>query len=345
MAKPKRPNFFLHLHPSKIPAREARFLYTFGLGGISVFLILIITITGVFEVFYYIPSVSEANRSLQQMTYLVPYGRLIRSLHFWSAQLLVGTTLLHLLRVVLTGSYKAPRRFNWLLGMILLLLVFFFDFTGYGLRWDQDISWALLVGTNLLRSIPGLGPTLYKLVVGGSQLGGHTVVRFYGWHNYALPLVGIIFVVWHIFRVLRDGGISSAKREDPAQPKPNVTRQQLLEKEIVGVYLVSILLLALAALYPPSLGAPADFTNIPQDANAPWFFLWIQQLLRLGEPLAMGVAIPLGLLILLSIMPYLLDRKAEGVGLWFNRPGRLAQGFTLIIFLGLITLTILGTVR
>jgi quinol-cytochrome oxidoreductase complex cytochrome b subunit len=315
------------------------------LGGISVFLILILTITGVLEVFYYIPSVSEANRSLQQMTYLVPYGRLIRSLHFWSAQLLLGATLLHLLRVVLTGSYKTPRRFNWLIGMILLLVILFFDFTGYGLRWDQDISWAILVGTNLLKSVPGLGPTLYKLVVGGSQLGGQTVVRFYVWHIYVLTLVGIIFVVWHIFRVRRDGGISRAKREDLAQPKPNITRQQLLEKEIVAAYFVSILLLALAVLYPPSLSGPADFTNIPQEAGAPWFFVWIQQLLRLGNPLVMGVAVPLGMVILLAVVPYFLDRNAEGVGLWFNRPGRLMQGITLVIYLVLITLTILGSVR
>ncbi len=345
MAKPKRPNFFLHLHPAKIPAREARFSYTFGLGGISVFLILIITLTGILEVFYYIPSGSEANRSLQQLTFLVPYGRLIRSLHFWSAQLLVGTTLLHLLRVVLTGSYKTPRRFNWLIGMVLLLMVLFFNFTGYGLRWDRGISWALLVGTNLLKSLPGLGPPLYKLIVGGSQLGGQTVVRFYGWHIYALPLLGIFFVVWHIFRVRRDGGISSANREDPAEPTPNINRYQLLDKEIIGAYLVSILLLALAVLYPPSLGGPADFTNIPQETGAPWFFVWIQQLLRLGDPLVMGVAIPLAMLVLLAVIPYFLDRKTEGVGLWFNRPGRLAQGITLVIYLGLIALTILGSAQ
>jgi quinol-cytochrome oxidoreductase complex cytochrome b subunit len=339
--KPKRPNFFLHLHAPKIPKRESSFFYTFGLGGISLFLILILGVTGVLEVFYYVPSEAEANRSLQVITYLVPYGNLIRGLHFWAGQLLLGTTILHMLRVVLTGSYKPPRRFNWLLGSTLLLLVLFFNFTGFGLRWDTDVSWALLVGTNLLKTIPGIGDGLYQIVVGGSAIGEQTIVRFYGWHIYGLAIAAIVFVPWHIFRTRRDGGISSKKE---ATPQPKISRNELIQKEIVAMFSVGILLLLLALYLPPGLEGAADFNNIPEDATAPWFFMWVQQLLEIGDALLMGVILPFILLLFIVLLPYLLDRSQAGVGAWFNREGRIAQIAAIIIILGIIALTLIKAI-
>ncbi len=338
----KLTNFFLHLHPPKIPKREGSFFYTFGLGGISIFLILVLGITGILEVFYYVPSEAEANQSLQVITYLIPYGNLIRGLHYWAGQLLLGTSILHMLRVVLTGSYKAPRRFNWLLGVGLLLTVLFFNFTGYGLRWDEDISWALLVGTNLLKSIPLVGESFYRLAVGGSSIAGQTIVRFYGWHVYGLTLVAVVFVFWHVFRTRRDGGISF-KKED--SPKPKITREKLFEKEVIAMFVVSILLVVLALIFPPSLQGPLDFNNIPDDAIAQWFFVWVQQLLNSGDALIMGVGIPVALLTLIAVLPYLLDRSKSGVGVWFNREGRVAQIIMILIIIGMVILTILGVVK
>lgn len=336
--KPKRPNFFLHLHFPKIPQREGSFFYTFGLGGISLFLFLVLVLTGILETFYYIPSEADANRSLQVLTYLVPYGNLVRSLHYWAGQLLTVTAILHLLRVVLTGAYKAPRRFNWLLGNVLLVLVLFFNFTGYGLRWDTDVSWALLVGTNILKEIPLIGEGLFTIAAGGSTIGEQTIVRFYGWHIYGLTIAAIVFIVWHIFRVRRDGGISS---KNDAQSAPKITRNELNRKEVIAMFVVAILLVILALVFPPGLEAPADFNNIPEDATAPWFFMWVQQLLENGNALLMGVAIPLVVLSLIVLVPYLLDRKKTGVAVWFNREGRLAQIVVLLIILALTALTII----
>lgn len=340
--KPKRPNFYLHLHLPKIPKREGSFFYTFGLGGISIFLFLVLFVTGMLEVFYYIPSGAEANRSVQVITFLVPYGNLIRGLHFWAAQLLMGTSILHMLRVVLTGSYKAPRRFNWLLGSALLILTLFLNFTGYALRWDTDISWALLVGTNLLKLIPWVGESIYTLTVGGNTIGDYTLVRLYGWHIYGLALVAAIIIVWHIFRVRRDGGISSLKEEKPIA---KIRREQLVEKEVITMLAVSILLLTLAIFFPPGLQGPADFNNIPENATAPWFFVWVQVLLERGEALQMGVLVPLGLLTLIVILPYVLDRSSRGVGKWFNKEGWLAQFVLLVMILGMVALTIWGAVN
>lgn len=334
----KRPNFYHHLHQPNFPKREGSFFYTYGLGLAAAFLVMALMVTGILEVFYYIPSAEEANRSVQVITYLVPYGSLVRGIHYWAGQLLLGTTILHMLRVTLTGSYKRPRRFNWLLGLALMVVVLFFNFTGYGLRWDQDIAWALLVGTNLLKTIPWVGDTLYQIIVGSSVLGDETIVRFYGWHIYGLAIVTAILVVWHIFRVRRDGGISTSPKEPPY---PKLTRAEVIEKEVIGMFVLAILLVGLALLFPPGLGAAADFNNIPEDATAPWFFIWIQLLLRNGDALLMGVIIPAVVLLILALVPYLLDRSKTGTGIWFNKEGRLAQIVVLLIILGITTLTLL----
>src|SRR5512137_470422 len=174
-----RPSFYEHLHPPTIPAPQARLRYTLGAGGLAVFLSLVVGFTGILVTFYYVPTPEQAAKSVQELTFLVPFGWLMRNLHYWSAQLLVLVAALHLLRVVFTGAYLPPRRLNYLLGLSLLVLCLFLDFTGYVLRWDEGVHWALVAGTNLVRSIPLLGPGLYGWLVGGAQTGAATLVRFY----------------------------------------------------------------------------------------------------------------------------------------------------------------------
>ncbi|MBK8934253.1 MAG: cytochrome b N-terminal domain-containing protein [Chloroflexi bacterium] len=136
-----RPNFFEHLHPPTIPAREARFRYTFGLGGMSMLLFLSLVVTGVPLMFAYVPTAVAAGETIRAITYVAPYGWLLRNLHYWAAVLLVGLGSLHLLRVALSGSYKPPRRLNWLLGLLALLLSLLLSFSGYVLRWDCRHFW------------------------------------------------------------------------------------------------------------------------------------------------------------------------------------------------------------
>jgi quinol-cytochrome oxidoreductase complex cytochrome b subunit len=345
--KSPRPSFFLHLHPASIPWREARFRYTFGLGGLAVFLFLSLILTGALELFYYVPSAESANASVQTLTFLVPFGWLVRALHYWAAQALVVVCVLHMLRVVLSGAYKPPRRFNWILGAVLLVTVLFLDFTGYALRWDDHVAWAMLVGTNLIRSIPAIGETLYATIVGGGQLGPATVVRFYAWHIFGLALPGFGVLVWHLFRVRRDGGIShreageSAPWRVPGQPT-RIGRSELLGKEVIAALVATIGLVVLSLVLPPSLGGPLDLGTPPAEATAPWFFIWVQRLLRLGNPLALGVGVPLALLVLLVLLPYVLDRSRSGTAVWFNREGRVAQVFALLVIATLIGLTVWG---
>ncbi len=337
----RRSTFFHHLHPPTIPRREVRFRYTFGLGGLAFFLFGVLAITGALEMFYYVPSLEQANASVQMLTFLVPYGWLVRGVHYWAAQSLVVIAILHLLRVVLTGAYKSPRRFNWLLGVSLLVLVVLLDFTGYVLRWDTAIEWALLVGTNLLKSIPLIGESLYGLVVGGSEVSGDTMVRFYTWHIFGLALIAAAAIGWHIFRVRRDGGISTPE----PRPPDRIARDDLVKREVVAMLLATAALLLLAVVFRPELGPTGNFSQLPGEASAPWFFIWVQQLLRWGDPLPMGVLIPIGLLAILILIPYVIDRRSAGVGRWFNREGRVAQLVVLVLLTAVIGLTVLGVVK
>lgn len=334
----RRPNFFYHLHPPTIPAREARFRYTFGLGGISLLLFIVLVVTGVLEMFVYTPTTEEAYESIRQITYLAPFGWLLRNMHFWAGQMMVGTVALHMARVVFSGGYKG-RRFNWLIGLALLVLTLVLDFTGYVLRWDQDTGWALMVGTNLIKEVPAIGPALYQLLVGGEEIGGPALLRFYAWHVFGLALLAFVFIAWHIFRVRRDGGISHRERA------PRVKREQLVQAELTAALLTLAALVGLSLVADAPLGPAADPTAFAAEPRAPWFFLWVQELLRVAPPLLAGVLVPLGVLLVLGLLPYVLDRSQAGVGQWFNRPGRVVQVVFLVILVGITLLTLRGALR
>lgn len=334
----RRPNFFYHLHPPTIPQRESRFRYTFGLGGLSVFLFLILTITGLLLVFFYIPTPDDAFASIQLIAFQVPLGWLIRNLHYWAAQALMIVVGLHLLRVIFTGAYKPPRGANYLIGLALLVATVLLDFSGYVLRWDDGTRWALVVGTNLVKETPLIGNGLYQLLVGGSDIGAATTIRFYAWHILGLAVPGAILIGWHIFKVRRDGGISHRPREGDREPR--IDRTQLARTETIAMLVTLVVLISLSIFFPAPLGSTVDLPARPDKAQAPWFFLWVQALLRSIPPVWAGVLIPLGLLMLLILIPYAIDRRNEGVAEWFNRPGRVAQIITILICAGLIGLTL-----
>ncbi|HSB89590.1 MAG TPA: cytochrome b N-terminal domain-containing protein [Anaerolineales bacterium] len=351
----KRPSFFEHLHPPSIPEAQARFRYTLGLGGLSVFLFVVVALTGALLLFYYSPSVEQANASIQLLQYHVPLGWLVRGLHFWSAQALVVTAALHLLRVALTGGFRAGRRFNWLLGLALLVLVLGLDFTGYGLRWDASIGWALLVGTNLLRLLPLAGETLYRWLVGAPELGAATVLRLYGWHIFGLMLPAIAIAVWHLFRVRRDGGIAhdpaayhekleGRPRDAPATEDARLPRSVLVRREVVAMLVAAGALLALSSLAAPALDGPLDPSAMSAEAHAPWFFLAVQELLRWGNPLVFGVFLPIVALLVLALLPYAFDRGAT-LGRWLPRDGRSTQVVVLALALAVGLLTLRGAWR
>jgi len=346
-----RPNFFHHLHPPTIPAQQARWRYTLGAGGTAIFLMLVITITGMLEMFYYIPTPTEAGLSIQTITYLVPFGGLIRNLHFWSSQFLIIVSAVHLVRVVFTGAYIPPRRFNYLLGLVLFVVSILLNFTGYILRWDTGIQWALVVGTNLIKTIPLVGNFFYQILIGGAQPGSATLIRFYAWHIFGLAIIAVILIGWHAFRVRRDGGIALPPPKLRANPE-RISRFELVRRETLAMLLTSAALIIFSIFTPAPIAAPLQLSDsirlsVSQsvDSRAPWFFLWVQQMLKWGDPFLWGVAIPLLVLLLLALIPYIFPKPVESeLGRWFPASGRVAQITLAIIAVLIILLTIMGSV-
>jgi quinol-cytochrome oxidoreductase complex cytochrome b subunit len=337
-----RPSFFHHLHPPTIPAAQARWRHTLGAGGTAIFLMLILGGTGIMEMFYYVPNPQEAALSVQTITYHVPFGGFIRNLHYWSAQLFLIVAAIHLLRVVFTAAYSHPRRFNYLLGLGLFVLAILLDFTGYILRWDAGICYPLVTGTNLLKTIPLIGDFVFRIAVGGGVACNTALLRFYTWHVFGLTLAALILMVWHAFRVRRDGGIAVP----PPQLRVNherISRNVLVRREVLQMLVVGIVLILMASFLPAPI-APA-LTGKPvltEDARAPWFFLWVQQMLKWGNPFVFGVLIPFCVLVLLALIPYIAGKPVDAdIGRWFPRSDRPAQIVISVIALIVIGLTLM----
>ncbi len=200
-------NVFLHLHPVKVSRQAMKITYTWCMGGISFFLFLLLTITGVFLMFYYVPDVNSAYQNINQInSSVVAFGFLVRNMHRWSAHLMVVSVTLHMIRVFYHGAYKPPREFNWVVGVLLFFVTLFLSFTGYLLPWDQIAIWAITVGTNLAPYTPLLGNPVYKVLVGGGAVAQATLIRFYVGHVILLPLAGAILMAVHFWRIRKDGG-------------------------------------------------------------------------------------------------------------------------------------------
>jgi quinol-cytochrome oxidoreductase complex cytochrome b subunit len=201
-------NVFLHLHPVRVKRHAVRYTYTFCLGGISFFLFLALTVTGLYLMFFYVPSVTRAYQDIQAIEVAVAFGSFTRNMHRWAAHLMVLTVFLHMIRVFYHGAYKPPREFNWVVGVVLLFCTLWLSFTGYLLPWDQIAFWAITVGTQMAQYAPILGPETGFFLLGGIQVGGDTLLRFYVMHVIAFPLITAIFLIVHFWRIRKDGGIS-----------------------------------------------------------------------------------------------------------------------------------------
>lgn len=198
-------NFFLHIHPVRVRRSWIRMSYTLCLGGLSFFLFIVLTVTGLYLMFYYVPSVEHSYQDMYDLRFVVTFGNVIRNMHRWAAHAMVITVWLHVARVFYTGAYKKPREFNWAIGTTLLLITLLLSFTGYLLPWDQLSIWAITVGTNMARYAPLAGPYTRYLMLGGKAVGANALLRFYVAHVVGLPLVAFLLMVVHFWRVRKDG--------------------------------------------------------------------------------------------------------------------------------------------
>jgi quinol-cytochrome oxidoreductase complex cytochrome b subunit len=334
----KEKSLIYALHPDEIPESGARLTYTFGLGGITVLGTLITIITGLLLTLYYVPTPDGAHASVVLIQDVVSFGSLIRALHYWGAQLMVLGATLHLARIVFTGGYRPPRELNWLIGLGLVVVTLLWDFTGYVLRWDDAGFWALTVGANLFREIPFWGDTLYRALVGDTQIGANALLRFYGWHVFGLSLVGISGIIYHLWRLRKDGGIS---RPAPANGKEVafISKNELFFREGVAAALVTAALVFISLIIPIPVGPAANLNAVAGEVRAPWIFLWVQDLLRTVPPLWAGILAPLGVLLALALIPFI-DRRGPGRAIWFARARWKPEVLLLALAFVVIALTL-----
>lgn len=311
-----------HMRPALVPERAIRFTHTFGLGGTALVLFFLLIVTGVLMMFSYEPSPERAWQSISAFQEDVLFGRLIRGAHFWSANLLIPVTVLHLLRVYLTGGFHGRRKSNWLLGLGVLACVLLSGFTGYLLPWDQTAYWAITICTEMLGLVPGIGPGLQAALVGGSEIGSATIINFYALHVVLTPMLLFALLTWHFWLIRKAGGVVL-----PAAPAENIREAyrtvplspNLVIREIAVALSLIALVLVLAIVFSAPLGEPANPGVSPNPAKAPWYFLGFQELLVHFDATFAILVIPLlaaAALIAIPFIPY----DADIAGNWFLTP-------------------------
>jgi quinol-cytochrome oxidoreductase complex cytochrome b subunit len=330
----------LHLHPTKVPDRTLRWTYTWGLGGLSAVLMTILALTGVVLLNNYTPAAPQAYLDILSLNDNVWFGELMRNLHHWSANLLIVIAVLHLIRVFITGAYRPPRELNWLLGVAMLLLVLASNFTGYLLPWDQLAYWAITVGTGIISYVPLIGNWLTRLVLGGPEVSGATLLNFYSMHIAIIPLIIFGLMSYHFWRVRKDGGLSIPRslNESELGVEPKMERlttiPNLVQKELIFALVWIAIILLFAMLVPAPLEGIANPDISPNPAKAPWYFMGLQEMLLHFHPLVGAIILP-GLVIAGIILLPFVDINPKNVGVYFrSRRGRalsiLAIGLAVI---------------
>lgn len=387
-------NFALHWFPAKISKAAMAWRYSFWLGTISAALFFLLILSGLPLLFLYVPSVERAYQSVKDIEFVVTFGSWIRAVHRISAHLMVIAVALHLMRVFLTGAYKngagrgQRRQINWVIGVVMFIVTLFLSFTGYLLPWDQLAYWAVTVGTNIASSIPMVGPDVRELLIGGRTIEQATLIRFYVLHIIILPgVLGGLFA-YHMWRVRKDGGLARADQESavetpqatPLVPTktytllgvargtaPTVTARSveeahttvnavpdLIRRAAIAI-LGTIAVISIMSVFIASpLEEPANALVTPNPAKAPWYFLWLQEIVTdttihlgpftLNGAFVGGVILP-GLLIgLMTVWPWL-DRSPDvATGVWLPRSRRGQNTGFLLIILAVLVLTFIGMV-
>lgn len=384
-------NFFLHWFPNKSLKRSLSWGYSFWLGTASLSLFIILFISGIILMFFYIPSIEKAYWSVKDIQYVISYGWFLRGIHRNAAHLMVAVVFIHMVRVFLTGAYRSAfkgvgfREINWLVGVALLLLTLLFSFTGYLLPWDQLAYWAITVGTSIASSVPLIGKWIRFILLGGNEISQNTLIRFYALHVALLPAIVTLLIAYHMWRIRKDGGLAcfdnfllnaqkvetnpsstktytllgvtkgksiavfDYKAEDEfLESSPNLTVRALI------VFFITFLLcFFMTLLLKTPLEEPANPSLTPNPAKAPWYFLWLQELvadttIKIGDfaisgGLVGGVIIPGVLLILLILWPFMDKSPLKTIGVWFPKERRIQIIVFLVIVFLILILIFIGT--
>jgi cytochrome b6 len=272
-----------------------RHSYAYYLGGMTLFLFGMQVGTGALLLLYYRPSATEAYESVQFIMTRVPFGWLLRSIHAWSANLMVAAAAAHLFSVLFLHSYRRPREMTWVSGMVLLALTLGFGFTGYLLPWNELAYFATRVGTDIMTAVPVAGEFLVRFIRGGPDVTGATLTRLFGMHVAILPMIATVMLGLHIWLVQAHGmSVPPAVEETSTTTGRRVPAlpfvPHFVMREAFGWTLALALLAGLSAFYPWELGVKADpFAPAPAGIRPEWYFLWMFQALKYFPAHVLGI--------------------------------------------------------
>jgi len=328
-----------------VPCHRHDWMYYFG--GLTLFFFAVQVATGILLLLYYRPTAEAAFESVQFIMTRVPFGWLIRSIHSWSANLMIASAFVHMFTVFFSGAYVKPRELTWWTGAALLLLALGFGFSGYLLPWNELAFFATRVGTDMVSKVPFVGHWLLKVLRGGEDVTGATLTRFFGIHVAVLPMITTFLIVLHLAFIQRQG-IHVPEGEKPVRTRPFFPNFVLRE---AMVWLVGLALLAaLAAFFPWELGKKADpFAPAPAGIKPEWYFLFMFETLKLlpakvvgieGEILGLAAFTVGGLFWFLA--PLWDKRRARGA----RNPWALAVGWVVLLYIASFTvLSYLGVFK
>ncbi len=314
----------------KIPGGSSFF---FTLGSATLFVFALQVITGVWQLFYYVPTVDHAYDSLSYLRIFVPYGWLIQGIHYWGANLMAILIALHIIRVFIWGAYKKPRELTWLIGIVLLLLTVGLIFTGAALPWDERGYWAAEVGTGIAGTVPFIGQFLIGFLRGGISM---SQLRFFAFHVAILPGITFLLVAFHLMAFRKFGSVGPWK-ESKRTKIENFWPEQVA-KDLIVSGLILLLLIGLSAYVPAPFTGPADPSDSAFLPKPEWNFLFLYQLLKsfAGSAEIIGtVGIPSLILILFIMVPFIDRKKTRNPA---KRVGMMIGGFILVAFVFIYTL-------
>jgi ubiquinol-cytochrome c reductase cytochrome b subunit len=314
--KPHSEAFLLHIKPTYYHESVTRFTHTFRLGLLSTYLFLFETLTGLILMIWYTPSPAQAYVDMIRLLSNVPIGQLLRDLHRLGAELMVAVVTLHMVRTYLTGSYKAPRQFTWFTGVILLVVTLFLSFSGYLLPWDQLAYWAVTIGTSMAEAVPPaiVGETVNLLARGAPDISANGLLRFYLLHVLFLPLILFLFFFVHYYKVVHFGISLPAQEEEVGQDTANKVPADrrvyflpdvFIDETMFLIVITAVMVVLSVFFFQAPLESIANPQSTPLHTVAPWYFYWLQGLLKIADKMIAGVILPAVLLVLLMAIPYL----------------------------------------
>lgn len=333
-------SFWYHIRPRALPLEATAWYYTFGLGWMSTFFFVLEAITGLVLMVYYTPSPNQAYADMLRIMSDVPLGRLMRNMHRLGAHFMVAIVFLHMMRTYFTASYKAPRQFIWVTGVGLLLLTAVLSFSGYLLPWDQLAYWAVTIGSSMAEAAPFVGEAVNLLLRGGVDIGAGALLRFYLLHIFALPMITLILISVHYYAV-RKQEISPLHELFENKPPTKRKIPFLPDQVFFEVALIALLSFAFVVInaffWDAKLESHANPGQTPNHTKAPWYFLWLQGMLKFGDKLWFGIAWPPVIILGLFALPYL-DRNPSRR----FKDRKVAVGGGILALIGMVFLSYTG---